>query len=168
MSLFMLIPNSLNNLFFPKSVQLYTSKNYLAVKRLMVKYFGVLISYVLLSITLTIFMMPVMVTQFLPNHSMNVHLVFYILPGLCLIVLSAPLSLIFNSSLKYNQMLVAYIISIVLNIVLIYYYKDANALTLENMASIKSMLNIYVAFHFGVIYLYLRKEIWSNDKSPQH
>ena len=118
-TLFVLIPNSINSLLFPNSMKLYASRNYSLLIKSISNYYKLLLGYIFITVVLTVFLMPTIITYLLPKHIQSISYVFYILPGLCLMILVDPISLIFNAAVKLRPMFWAYFTGIIVNLILI-------------------------------------------------
>ena len=91
--LFMLIPKSLNNLFFPKAMRLYNQKEYPKLRIHLKKYYISLLSYIIPVVLLTIYVMKPVIAFFFPEHLIGIRYVHIVLPGMLAILLSAPMQI---------------------------------------------------------------------------
>jgi O-antigen/teichoic acid export membrane protein len=159
-TLFVLVPNSINSLFFPDAMKFYSAKKYKLLKRNTFKYYSLLIGYLFITVIATIFLMPTIINHILPIHSQSINYVFYIIPGLCFMILIDPINLIFNACVKLYPMFWAYFSSILVYIILIVMCEKLDVFTLTSMSIIRSILSIYLFVFFLIAYLSLRKKIW--------
>lgn len=158
--LFMLLPKSLNNLFFPKAMQLYNQKKYSALRKLLKKYYISLLLYMVPAILLTLYVMKPLVAWIFPEHLIGVQYVYIVLPGMIALLLSAPIGLIYNASLKLTPMLMTYLISVLLNAGVLYIFWSMDIFNLENIAILKSAIGLFIFASFSCLYLYMKKQIW--------
>lgn len=160
--LFMLFPVSLNNLFFPKAMQLYNNKEYHDLKQHLKKYYFALFLYIIPSVLLTMYAMEPLVAWVFPEHVIGVQYVYLILPGMLALLLSAPIGLIYNASLKLTPMLMAYLFSVILNAVYLYIFWKMDVFHLDNIAILKSAIGFFIFVFYYCSYLFMRKRIWSH------
>ena len=106
------------------------------------------------------FMEPVVGLIF-PNHLIGVNYVFLIIPGLVFLLLSAPIALIYNASLKLTPMLYAYLISSIINVLVVYILWKKMIFNLTNIAILKSVLGIFIFLYFYFSYFYNSDKIWN-------
>ena len=95
-----------------------------------------------------------------PEHLIGVKYVYILLPGLMILLLSTPIGLIYNASLRLTPMLMAYLISVLINAVTLYIFWRTNTFNLENIAILKSALCVFISVFFCSSYLIMRKRIW--------
>ena len=157
----MLIPKSLNNLFFPKAMRLYNQKEYPKLRIHLKKYYISLLSYIIPVVLLTIYVMKPVIAFFFPEHLIGIRYVHIVLPGMLAILLSAPIGLIYNASIKLMPMLLAYAFSVFINIIFIYFFWKTDRFNLENIAFLKSALGIFIFLFFYGSYLFMKKRIWT-------
>jgi O-antigen/teichoic acid export membrane protein len=160
-TLFILIPNSINSLLFPNSMKLYASRNFSLLIKSISNYYKLLLVYIFITVVLTVFLMPTIITYLLPKHSQSISYVFYILPGLCLLILVDPISLIFNAAFKLRPIFWAYFTSIIVNVILISLCVKLEFFTLTSMSILRSIIGAYVFIFFIISYYLFRKEIWT-------
>jgi O-antigen/teichoic acid export membrane protein len=153
-TVFVLIPTSLNNLFFPQCVRYYNTSNMSLFKSQLRKYSFILLLYLFIVITLSNLFLKGFVFLFVPKHIKNIKYVFLYMPGLLALCLCDPISLIFNSSVKLRPLLLAGFSSVVLNLILIFVIQKTMYLSLSFMAVIKSVINIYILiFYLSWVFL---------------
>lgn len=152
-ALFVLVPASLSSLFFPKSIKAYEEKNIPFFKLNLKRYTFVLCGYLLVVIVLSVFLLQPIIDFMFPQHSANTVYVFYFLPGLIAYTLCDPIGLIMNSAVKLRPMLVAGILSCVLNVGLIIIAKQFGVFTLTSMTIIKDIVNISVLICYIIFFV---------------
>ena len=116
-SLYLLVPTSINSIFFPKSVKAYSEARYGDFKRFLKFYYLVLVGYAVLIVGATVFFLKPFVSLVFPNHLPGVHLVYLVLPGLIMQSLSEPIGLIFNSAVILRPMLIINMSNLVFNVI---------------------------------------------------
>lgn len=158
--LFMLLPKSLNNLFFPKVMQLYNQREYGALRVHLRKYYISLFLYLIPAVILTLYVMKPFVGWAFPKHLIGVKYVYIILPGMVAILLSAPIGLIYNASIKLKPMLLTYSLTVLINAVFIYHFWSIGKFNLENIAFLKSGLGIFILIFYFISYMLIKKKIW--------
>ncbi|MDB2624720.1 hypothetical protein N9Y10_00840 [Flavobacteriaceae bacterium] len=158
--LFMLLPKSLNNLFFPKAMKLYNQREYEALRVHLKKYYISLFLYLIPAVLLTLYVMEPMVGWVFPEHLIGVQYVYIILPGMVAVLLSAPIGLIYNASIKLKPMLLIYAFTVLINSVFIYHFWSTDKFNLENIAILKSGLGIFILIFYHISYMVVKKKIW--------
>ena len=160
-TLFVLIPTSLLNLFFPQCVKLYEGSDVIQFKTQIRKHFILLSTYLIIAILGSVTLLKPFIAFFLPMHVENVEYVYYYLPGLIALGLCDTFALIFNSVVRLKPILWAGGTSVLINLGLIYFSHRMNIFTLSTMSIIKSLNCIYI-FVFYVISLFvLRRKIFN-------
>lgn len=159
-TLFVLIPASLLNIFFPPVIRAYEQADFVRFNSLMKQYVALLAVYVAAVVLFTVFLLAFFIEWIFPAHIANVIYVYYFLPGLIALVLCDPFSLVFNATVRLRPMLIGGIISIGINIVLVLIFNHYRDFTLINMSIIKSIINIIVLVYYGVYVFIYRKPIF--------
>ncbi|MEK6780153.1 MAG: hypothetical protein AABY93_00505 [Bacteroidota bacterium] len=160
-TIFILVPNSLNTLFFPKSLNHYVNKEYTDLKIVIKKFFVIIIAYGVLCMIVTSFFMKPVIALFFPNHLDNIQYVYIILPGLIAMSLTLPISLLFNSSLMLKPILVGYLISVSMTVILIFSCSHFGYFSLTNVAYIDSIGSIALLIYMLFAYSKYHSKIWN-------
>ena len=104
-SLWVLVPISIGNLFFPKCVLAFEKNNYVKFNQLIKNHFYVIILYSLLtSFSLFLFLDPIIEFAF-PKHIPFVKFVYLAIPGFFFRTLADPISNFLNSLVKLKPLL---------------------------------------------------------------
>lgn len=151
-TLFVLIPTSLLNIFFPVAIHAYENDQLFLFKSILKKHLILLLSYLVVISLSTVFIMQPFIDWLLPLHSGNTVYVYYFLPGLICLILCDPVSIILNASVKLKPLLYVGGTTVVLNILLILLSSYMGIFSLTIMAIIKSIVNI-TAFVLYLLYL---------------
>lgn len=159
--IFMLIPKSINSLFFPKAMRLYNQNKFIELRNHLKKYYIYLIIYITPVIIITLTLMKPVISLVLPNHLIGVNYVFLIIPGLVFLLLAAPIALIYNASLKLRPMLYAYSLSSIINLLVIFILWKKMIFNLTNIAILKSVLGIFIFLYFYFSYFINSDKIWN-------
>ena len=160
-SLYQLVPNSLNAIFFPKGVKSYADKKYLDFKHIIKYYFLAIIGYgVLITIVTFLFLKPIVAFVF-PNHLLGVSFVYIILPGLILMSLYAPIGLILNSSVILKPMLIADSTNLLFNVIIIFALIGYGAFSLQNIAVLRTVSGAYMLAVYIAVYFIIRKKLYN-------
>ncbi len=157
LTLWTLIPSSINNLYFPKSIRAYSEGAIYEMKRLFTQYMKVLIVYSCIGFFLILFILPSLVGILLPNHLPYLFLVNIALPGFVFRNLSDPISLFLNSIVRLKHLLWSDILSTVfysIAIIILYY---SNNFTLSNSLLCFSGYNLFRFLYLYFIYLKINK-----------
>lgn len=159
-SLYQLIPNSINSIFFPKCVKSYSEKNYDSFKCLLKYYYLTIAGYgVVIAIVTVLFLEPVVSLVF-PQHLPGVSLVYIILPGLILQSLSDPVGLILNSSVILRPMLIVNLTNMLFCIGMVVILIVLQRFTLETVAMIRMASGVLILCAYILTYLIIRKKLY--------
>lgn len=151
-TLFMLIPASIQSIFFPKAVRSYDEGNMIEFKTVIKRLSLVTIVYDVAIIIATITLLKPVVSVVFPLHEDNVIFVYLFLPGLLAWSLESVTSLVLNASLRLRIMLYAGLSGFLTNVSGVLIMKCLGFLSLTSMACLKSLVLI-VPFIISVIYL---------------
>ena len=158
-ALFLLVPSSINSLFFPKCVKDFTEGNKVEFWKTIKKYTLTLILYSFIVTFLTLYLLEPIINYILPKHLIGVKYVYIILPGLIFKLLAEPIWLIFNSAVTLKPIFWANIFSVfftILGVIILYYYLEFN---LQNLSIVKSVIGLQILL-FGLLgYLLLKYKI---------
>jgi O-antigen/teichoic acid export membrane protein len=147
-TIFVLIPNSLLNLFFPQCIKYYESKDYSLFRKQLKKYIILLAGYMIIAVLCTIIFLRPFISLFLPAHNNNIGFVFNYLPGLLALCFCAPFTIIFNAAVKLKPILLAEGTSVFINVAIILIIQRLDIFSLLSMSIIKSFINIYILFFY--------------------
>ncbi|WP_339882835.1 hypothetical protein [Polaribacter vadi] len=154
-ALWILIPNSISNLFFPKAVIYFEQKKKDFFLKTIRKYFLTIFIYSVIGVSFILFFLQHLVDFFFPLHSFNVIYVFLALPGLVFRIMSGPISLYFNSIVKLKPIFWSDLIALILYVVIIFLLFNSNIFSLK---SVIISFNIY--FLIKLIYLLILFKIY--------
>lgn len=159
-SLYLLVPNSINSIFFPKGVKAYSSKQYKEFKRIILYYYAVLVGYgFFIAITTILFLKPIVSVVF-PNHLQGVSFVYYVLPGLILSSLTHPIALILNSSVILRPMLIVNIVNLIFKIVVIAVMISLAIFSLENVAHLRTASGVVFFVGYIITYIIIKRRLY--------
>lgn len=162
-SLFMLVPASINPIFYPKAILEYKNNNYLALKKTLKQYILTLFAYTVVAICFTILLLPYTINLLLPKYNVGVQYVWYIIPYLVAQMLVMPLDFIYTLTAKYRVMFVSYIFAVLLFVVLIFVITTFSVKKLEYFAIAKSLDGaIFVTVSYLGYYFFLRKKFFND------
>ncbi len=153
-SLYVLIPSSINNLFFSNTMRLYKSHDYNRLRHTLTKYYNFVI------IILTFLFLSPIISYLLPAHIEGIKFVYWILPGLALISMSEPIGLLYNASVILKPMFWAYFSSVLLYICLLVLLIICDNLSLTYFALMRSIIGTYIFCFFLFSYFKFRKQVW--------
>lgn len=165
-TLFNMVPSSLNNLFFPPTMQAFTNKDFPAVKKGLRNYNLLLWAYSIGTVIITALFIEYFVLLLFPKHIIGIKYVYAILPGLIAIALSGPIGLLFNASVILRPMLWAYMVGTLITIISIAVLVNLKQFTLLNMAIVESAFGVFVGIFFFVAYQTLKKKLWNQANEP--
>lgn len=152
-TLSLLIPNSINNIFFPKIIKSYNDKDIPLFKKIIKNNTIAFFTYNVLLVLGTSTLFENIVVLIFPNHIKNICYVYYYLPGIVMNSMTYVFTQILNASLKLNLILCIDLlttISFVVTIGIIYHY---NHFSLESICIVRSILYSIVFFvYFFTLY----------------
>ena len=157
--LWILIPISINNLFFPKAVLLFKNKELFLLHKLINKYFLIILLYSLIGIILILTLLHPLVSIFFPNHLPYVYLVFIALPGLILRSLCDPVSLYLNSIVKLKIIFWSDLLSITAYLISILGFALLKKFNLENVLICFVLYNLVKFIYLIYFYNALKKSL---------
>jgi O-antigen/teichoic acid export membrane protein len=164
-TLYVLVPNSVNAIFFPTSIKCYENKLYGEVKKIIKNYYIVLILYSLIVVFITLFFLRPVITLFFPIHIAGIKLVYLILPGLICTSLYSPIGLIMNSAIILKPMLWINIISMLLNGILILFLVLSHRINIQNMAILRSLLGMISLIGYVISYQIISSRLWTSARA---
>jgi O-antigen/teichoic acid export membrane protein len=141
-TLWLLIPTSINSLFFPKSVKYFADGNLIQLQNTFKQYFLILIAYSVIGSLLVILILPTLVNFVFPKHFPYIHLVYVILPGLIIRNMCDPVSLYLNSIVKLKPILWSDIVSTFFYAIMIFYLELMEIFSLVNILICYSIYNL--------------------------
>lgn len=144
-TLWILIPTSIANLFFPRAVVFYESKDLPGFKNIVFIHTIFVIGYSILVSCLIFFLLKPSVALIFPQHSPFVKFAIYALPGLILRSLADPISIVLNSIVKLKPLFWSDIYGLALYSILIAFMAIFHFFSLTNVLI---CFNIYFAFKF--------------------
>lgn len=165
-TLFSLIPTSILNLFFPKSVYSYETGNLYEFKRILKLHLLLLTIYLISATVLTLWLLQPVVDLILPKHSANTIYVYYFLPGAISQVLCHSFSLISAATVRLRPYLITGFSSIVMMIIFIIGAVKLNMFTLINIAIAKSIIESFIFLYYVGYVCIHRKAIFLQINIP--
>lgn len=165
-TLFILIPTSLLNIFFPKAVLAYENKMLKDFFSILKKHFILLFIYNMIAIILISLFLQPLIDFLFPAHSDNTIFVYLYLPGALALVSCDPFSLFFNSIVKLNPILINGLISFILYLSALFMLHQNDMFTLYNIAITKSILNILTLIIYSLFsYKYYKRLFYVAKKN---
>ena len=159
-SLFQLIPSSINSIFFPKGIKAYSQKNYMLFKSLLKYYYLALVGYGFFIMVMTFLLLEPVVTIIFPQHIQGVVLVYIILPGLVLQSLSEPIGLILNSAVILRPMLVVNVLNMLFCICMAFVLIFEGLFTLQSVASIRMASGLFILIAYLYTYYIIKDRLF--------
>ena len=138
-SLFLLIPNSIQNIFFPRAVLSYDKGDYHIFKRIVKQYLSVTLLYDTLIVLMTVLFFNIVVGMVFPVHKDNTMFVFLVLPGLMAVSFEGITSLVLNSTVRLKPIFVGSLLGLAVNFIMILILMIFHSMTLTYMAILKSV-----------------------------
>ena len=159
-SLFQLVPTSLNSIFFPKGIKSYSEKRFGDFKRILKCYYLLLASYGVLIIVVTILFLKPVVGLFFPNHLPGVNFVYIILPGLILTSLTEPIGLVLNSSVILKPILAVSSSNMAVSVIAIISMIGLGTFSLQNVSVLRAASGAYMFLAYIIVYFIIRKKLY--------
>lgn len=159
-TLFMMVPLSVNKLFFPPAVYKFSKGDFQEVKRVLKNYVVFNIIYIVSIIVITFLFMEPIVKMVLPQHLFATKWVWYLLPGLVAMLFIQPLEIIYNASVRLQPVFWTYLVSVIFMGLLVFIGSHFIEFSLSVMAIIKSIVLIFILFSLLSFYLINKKSIW--------
>lgn len=159
-SLYQLVPTSLNAIFFPKGVKSYSEKKYSDFKRILKYYYLLLGSYGIFITMVTVMFLEPVVGLIFPNHLPGVFFVYIILPGLILTSLTDPIGLVLNSSVILRPMLAVSSSNMALSVIAIFSMICVGIFSLQNVAILRAASGAYTLLAYVAVYLLIKKKLY--------
>ena len=160
-TIFILVPNSLNNIFFPKALNFYANKDYDLLKIALKKFYVLLVAYDLVCVASTLLFLRPLVSMMFPNHIPGIELVYTILPGLVAVSFVIPIFMTFNFSLTLKPILAGYILSTIIMLILMTISIRSGSFSISTVALIESISNACLLCYAGVAYSIYYRKIWT-------
>lgn len=154
-TLSLLIPNSINNIFFPKLINAYENKDYIYFKQLVKKDILVFIVYVVIIIIGTIMLLKPVVSYMFPNHINNLIYVYYYLPGIVLNTMTYVSTLVLNASLKLKAILYTELIASMTYMLILFLLNLFDCFNLVTVCIARNIL-YFLIFIIYLIYTLLK------------
>ncbi len=159
-SLYNLVPTSLDGIFFPKAVKSYVAKQYQEFNRYLRFYYLALIGYALFIVLITVFLMKPVVGIVFPIHLPGVTFVYIVLPGLILKSLTQPIGLILNSAVILKPMLIVNALNLAFNVGMVAIFIVTDAFSLTSVASITAMSGTFYFISYIIVYFIIKKRLY--------
>lgn len=156
-TVFTLIPVSLLNLFYPKTVNAYEQRDRPLFLTLTRQHLVVLLGYLLLTVCITLLFLPPVLNHYLQSFKGLEHLVFFSLPGLVAYSMFDNIALVLHSVKKLLNLFLFAILALTFNVLALAWAVHSDLLTLELSAAIKSISFIAAALIIAID-LFLRRE----------
>lgn len=159
-SLFNLIPSSINSIIFPKAVKAYSVFDYSGFKKLIGCYCICLFVYSLVIVFLTYFLLEPIVSLIFPKHLIGVGFVFIIVPGLVFQLFSDPITLILNSAVILRPMLYVGVATLTLSVALIFLLINMDFFSLQNVSIVRCLSGVMTLCSYILVFFLIRNNIF--------
>lgn len=163
-SLYQLVPTSINAIFFPKGVKSYSDRDFNRFKRILKYYYFVLIGYGALIAVITFTLLEPIVSVVFPNHLPGVLFVYIILPGLVMQSLSEPIGLVLNASVILKPMLIVSVLNFLVCVAVVALLIMAGTFKLENVAIVRTISGCFLLISYIITYLIIKKNLYNNER----
>lgn len=154
-TLSLLIPNSINNIFFPKIIKSYEEKDITSYKRYIKGNTYIFLIYNICLVIGTLLFLKGLVNLLFPQHLDNVKYVYYYLPGLVIYTMTFIFSQILNSVLELKMILKTEITTSIIYIGILFLQYQSNNFSLENVCLARFIFYL-VTFFIYLIYIRIK------------
>lgn len=158
-TLWSLIPTSINSLFFPKAVKAFAEKRYEALLTIIKKNFLLLICYSLIASSIILILFSSLVEVLFPNHLPYVRLVYVLIPALVFKVLCDPITLFLNSIVKLRAIFYSDLLSIVCYIFSIFLLWRYDMFNIDYVVLSCVIYNFVKFAYLSIVYYFVRKDV---------
>lgn len=141
-SLFLLVPTSIQSVFFPQAVRSFDEGNMPVFRTIVKKQTFAMIAYDVLIILITVLFFDAVVKLMFPLHVENTVYVYYFIPGLLAISFVEVTGLILMASVRLKPILIGGVTNLAVNIITVGLLISMSVMTLTRMAILKSLLYI--------------------------
>lgn len=159
-SLYQLVPTSLNSIFFPKGVKSYANNDFSYFRKLLKYYYLCLVGYGIAIALVTFLLLQPVVSIVFPNHLPGVAFVYLVLPGLIFSSLREPLGLILNSAVILKPMLYVNASELLFDIVGFAVMITGGFFTLNNVAILRTMSGALSLTGYILAICFIRKHLF--------
>ena len=153
-SVWILIPKSINDLYFPNAVLSFENNDYDRFVKILKINFVFIISYTLIFSLLTIFLFKYFVMFFFENHVQNLVYLYSFLPALFFRILCDPLSLFFNSVVELKPFVISDLSSLIFYIAIVLFFGLSFDYNLEISII---LINLYFLIRLIILIYYFKK-----------
>lgn len=156
-TLWVLVPSSILNLFFPKAIKHYSEKDWLSFKKVIRLNSLITLGYCISVSIIIVVLLDPMVGLVFPKHQPYVYLVIVGLPGLIFRTLSDPISLYLNSVVKLKPIFWSDILALIVYVSCISFLFLIDSFSLNYFVI---CFDIYFSFKFFyLLFVYLKIRI---------
>jgi len=157
--LWVLIPSSINSLFFPDAVKLFVNNDSVGLSKMINKYYLIISIYCfLISFLILVFLNP-FVHYFFPNHLPYVYLAIMILPALILRTMSDPIILLLNSMVILKPLFWGDLICIFIYIILVLTVGFTKKISLDYMIICLGIYYLCRFIYLLNVFIYAKKKL---------
>jgi membrane protein len=161
LTLWILIPNSIGNIFFPKAIKYYDIGDKPNFNKTIYNNIKIIVTYNIIGSLLLFTLLTPLVGLFFPNHLPYVYLVFLSIIGLFFRTLADPFSLFFNSIVKLKYIFWSELISLFLYCISLLLFYVGNYICLETFIICfniyffsRCLVSLFFYFKIRKIYIY--------------
>ena len=141
-NMFIMVPNSINNLFFPQVLRAHTKQNIAEFRKIFKQHVLILTLFLVVVTVMTLLLLSTVVHYVFPKHEGNLDLVFLFLPGLIAIVLLQPFSSFLNASLVLRPLLWVGATSVSITCIGVYVSNASGLFSLQSVVIIKNVVAV--------------------------
>ena len=158
-NVFVLVPNSINNLMVPNAINYYNERKLKSAYRVFTTYLSILVGYGVIVFLLLETLGYTVIGFVFPDKLYQLHYVFVLLPGMIATTIGGGFGFILYVCLHYKSLLWNNIFSLISYLILLGSLLILNNFTLENVAYAKTLQGIFVFLFLLTMYLISRKKI---------
>lgn len=159
-SLYLLVPSSIQNIFFPRAVKAYDQGEMSNFCDIIKKQTLAMIVYDVIVIVLTILLLGEVVAILFPKHVDNVKYVYYYLPGLLAMSFVEVTGLVLNATVRLKPILIGGLISFLSYVIIVPILISTHTMNLTAM-SIQKSIALFLPFMIQLTFILLN---WKSIK----
>lgn len=147
---FMLIPNSITLIFYPKMFQAYANRDQASMTKLCRRILLLDVLYVFCAVIGTLTVFPFVINLLFPKYHIALPFVYCVLPGLCMATLFISVNMILYVNLILKPVFIIYLCSVFLTIAGILIFHFSGIMSLSMMAVMKCLISVFISLSIGL------------------
>ncbi len=163
-NIFLLIPNSINNLFFPNSMKFFSLGRHDLFVKVLKKFITIIVFYSIIAVILTLSLGEKVVGYLFPQHLESLKFVYLIIPSVVSMTFVLPINIFLNASVRLKPMLIAYLTGMFIDAISILFFVYRNDFNLTKITLTQNIVNIYIFLFLLVSYYFIKNSIYKKEE----